>query len=1207
MGSCTVLVSNIPLTVVAKELVEYLEGISGKGSVFACEIKIDRMNWKSRGFGRVQFENIDARKEVCMFSHLGFLLFQNANLIVSTTDKDMFPREAYSICRAKLLAGCPVFHNAFCVLWSASDVVSEFALEMKRVSFFVTESGLEYKLVVNFQDIVKTSTCILKEDGTKAVLLQLQSGPRIFYKVAVQNLSSTFGKDHYKFCKEDNEFLWVRTTDFSASCSIGQSSSFCLKLPDGVELIKITESLPLHKEMGQELSLKNGSSFSPFPHMVPTIIAPEGVNLPYEMLFQINSLIHRGILSGPTLQRRFFDLLKNEKTPSLHINLALVELHKLKSTCFEPEKWLQNQLNKLQTSYNQLNSATVSTDNGIMKIHRALVTPSKVYFLGPELNISSRVTRHFSKYTDDFLRVSFVDEDWNKLHSTALTAKTEYGFHARPQKTQVYNRILSILKEGIIIGTKRFEFLGFSASQLRENSVWMFASNDEVSADSIRKWMGDFHSIRNETKCAVRMGQSCGSSNKTLNVREHEISAIPDIDVCTDGVKYCFSDGIGKISLRLAKQIAHICGLSMPPPSAFQIRYGGYQGVVAVDPTSYHKLSLRPSMLKFDSKNTTLDILNWSRVFPAFLNREIIALLSTLGVPDHKFECMQKKAMVYLDQMLVNRDMACDTLEIMSLGDDHKCLTEMLMVGYSPNSEPYLSIMLEAFREYQLSELRTKSHIYVPKGRTLMGCLDETGTLNYGEVFIQVAKANTKLYDGGISTHGFNKKDKTCILQEKVVVVKNHCFHPGDIRVLHAIDVPELHHMVDCIVFPQKGKRPHPDECSGSDLDGDLYFVCWDEMLIPPDQDLPMDYIGQNPIRLNDEVTIEEIQEYFVNYMLNDSLGIIADAHLIYADKEPTKARSQKCQLLARLHSKAVDFPKTGIPAEMPLSLLPKEYPDFMEKEDKLMYISTGILGKLYRAVKYISKESPCVSMSTREDAHKAYDKALEVEGFEDYVKDALMHKMTTENTEGRGWRMRWCHGHAGARLDFAGACANAPRTSMANQYLYKNAIRVLCNANTSEGFNPAKDATLPEINFKNGSAIAMVGGKSALRRPILAFFAGGNHGAVRPLLFKHWKGSSTGNSDSDIHVYDYLPKEFSLSYYDMEEQLLLNCNGFEAEEVCTDMSRGDEVIAVVVILLCFGFFSMFTLPMAQWGSRRSLASQARQKPWKAWNSRYLW
>jgi len=35
-----------------------------------------------------------------------------------------------------------------------------------------------------------------------------------------------------------------------------------------------------------------------------------------------------------------------------------------------------------------------------------------------------------------------------------------------------------------------------------------------------------------------------------------------------------------------------------------------------------------------------------------------------------------------------------------------------------------------------------------------------------------------------------------------------------------------------------------PNEASGSDLDGDLYFVTWDEKLIPPGKKSwnPMDY-----------------------------------------------------------------------------------------------------------------------------------------------------------------------------------------------------------------------------------------------------------------------------------------------------------------------------------------------------------------------------
>jgi len=47
----------------------------------------------------------------------------------------------------------------------------------------------------------------------------------------------------------------------------------------------------------------------------------------------------------------------------------------------------------------------------------------------------------------------------------------------------------------------------------------------------------------------------------------------------------------------------------------------------------------------------------------------------------------------------------------------------------------------------------------------------------------------------------------------------------GGVRVLEAVDVHELHHLVDCLVFPKKGERPHANEASESDLDGDICFV----------------------------------------------------------------------------------------------------------------------------------------------------------------------------------------------------------------------------------------------------------------------------------------------------------------------------------------------------------------------------------------------
>ncbi|KAL9811467.1 putative glycosyltransferase [Arabidopsis thaliana] len=103
------------------------------------------------------------------------------------------------------------------------------------------------------------------------------------------------------------------------------------------------------------------------------------------------------------------------------------------------------------------------------------------------------------------------------------------------------------------------------------------------------------------------------------------------------------------------------------------------------------------------------------------------------------------------------------------------------------------------------------------------------------------------------------------------------------------------------------------------------------------------------------------------------------------------------------------------------------------------------------------------------------------------------------------------------------------PLTSQANRDLFNTSIRVMCNANSSEGFNPTKDVTLPEIKLYGGEVdhkLRLSKTLSASPRPYLGFFAGGVHGPVRPILLKHWK-----QRDLDMPVYEYLPKH--LNYYD--------------------------------------------------------------------------
>ncbi|RVX08290.1 putative glycosyltransferase [Vitis vinifera] len=115
------------------------------------------------------------------------------------------------------------------------------------------------------------------------------------------------------------------------------------------------------------------------------------------------------------------------------------------------------------------------------------------------------------------------------------------------------------------------------------------------------------------------------------------------------------------------------------------------------------------------------------------------------------------------------------------------------------------------------------------------------------------------------------------------------------------------------------------------------------------------------------------------------------------------------------------------------------------------------------------------------------------------------------------------------------------PRASTSVPYLYNNSIRVLCNANTSEGFNPSKDVSFPEIHLRTGEMSGPLGGLSPSRRPILGFFAGRLHGHIRYLLLEQWK-----DKDKDLQVYDQLPNGLSYDSMLKKSRFCLCPSGYE-------------------------------------------------------------
>ncbi|OIT37821.1 PREDICTED: probable RNA-dependent RNA polymerase 1 [Nicotiana attenuata] len=984
----TIQVFGFPYLLSAEAVKTFLENHTGNGTVYALEVKQSKGG--RRAFAKVQFANNKSAELIMDLASEG-LYYGPSYLQAWEMKTDIVQPRTYvqHMDGVTLNFGCQISDKKFAVLGS-KDVSIKFGIGLKKIYFFLSYGSTDYKLQLSYENIWQVVLHCPYGQKAQFLLLQLFGAPRIYKRLE---------DSCYSFFKETPDDQWVRTTDFTPSW-IGLSSSLCLEFHNGVRLPNFSGSFFYYKESVNQVILQTGFTFSFFQKLslVPIVHLPEGVELPYKILFKISSLIQHGCFPGLALNFNFFQLVDPRRRNIACIEHALEKLYYLKECCYDPVRWLTEQYDEYLKHRQLPKSPSITLDDGLVYVRRVLVTPCKVYFCGPEVNVSNRVLRNYSEDIDNFLRVSFVDEEWEKIHSTDLLPRASTGNGIR---TDIYLRILSTLRNGFVIGDKKFEFLAFSSSQLRDNSVWMFASRPGLTANDIRTWMGDFRQIRNVAKYAARLGQSFGSSRETLSVSRHEVEVIPDVVCSLHGTNYIFSDGIGKISADFARRVAIKCGLQYTP-SSFQIRYGGYKGVVAVDPYSSMKLSLRNSMLKYESNNIKLDVLGWSKYQPCYLNRQLVTLLSTLGVKDDVFEQKQNEAVDQLDAILHDSLKAQEALELMSPGENTNILKEMLNCGYMPDAEPFLSMMLQTFRASKLLDLRTRSRIFIPNGRTMMGCLDESRTLEYGQVFVQfTGTGRRQFYE---ESHPFNDSGSTnCnfTLEGNVVVAKNPCLHPGDIRVLRAVDVPALHHMVDCVVFPQKGKRPHPNECSGSDLDGDIYFVCWDPDLVPPRQVQPMDYTPAPSTQLDHDVTIEEVEEYFTNYIVNDSLGIIANAHVVFADREPDMAMSDPCKQLAQLFSIAVDFPKTGVPAEIPSQLRPKDYPDFMEKPDKPTYHSEKVIGKLFRKVKDKTPQASSIATFTMDVARKSYDGDMIVNGFEDYTDEAFYYKSEYDNKLG--------------------------------------------------------------------------------------------------------------------------------------------------------------------------------------------------------------
>ncbi|KAK6331013.1 hypothetical protein TWF718_003204 [Orbilia javanica] len=849
----------------------------------------------------------------------------------------------------------------------------------------------KYRLRIPFVALegLYETTPVGQNESSRSIMIPLQYPPHVWRQLF--DFSRTHSPDNPHWSEWDT---WFRQTDIVENISellteplairkkkptidIGRWTTYMLKFgqdgpmaEDFDHMIRALKDFNIPMRHMPDFTLSDDKNLPVWDVIDPPLAPSEQgylghmlddynrTSLTYPLRYQLEACISQGCVSEYNISKEFIDELVaiEEREPNLAIRIL--------ETAVETGKRYYDPMEILDLKPERRSKAQIP--KYCVETRKATITPTMIYYANPVVETSYRVIRHFFSHKDRFLRVQFTDEKLHgKISATELATSHD-----------LFTRVSKALTNGIKIGDRHFHFLAFGNSQLRQHGAYFFADGPDLTCDDIRKWMGNFEKIKVVAKFSARWGQ-CFSTTRAMNGFRVKDTTIPDVE----RNNFCFTDGCGTISPAAAQLIAAEFRIprESPLPCAFQFRLGGCKGVLVVDPNikkteineASFQVCIRPSQRKFDADHNSLEIIRHSDFSVATLNRQLIQVLSDLGLEDTVF--LDKLHGQLSDLNLAMEDIKAAQKILMKNIDANGGTIQiagLLSDGFMASKEPFVQCLLHLWRAWSIKMLKEKARITIENGCFLLGVVDETGILkghfDKEHEELQKSRANGEtlrcdlLPEIFVQIPDHENKGHYKIIQGPCLLARNPSLHPGDLRIVNAVDCPSLRHLKNVVVFPQTGDKPIANMCSGGDLDGDDYIVIWDGMFIPPIvNESPMDYTPPKPVEAESgNVTLDDIRRFFVLYMKNDTLGTIANAHLATADRLRDGVFSKECIELAGLHSLAVDFPKTGVSAKMRKELRIRTWPHFFEKHigtKKKFYVSQEILGQLYDAVEKVA------------------------------------------------------------------------------------------------------------------------------------------------------------------------------------------------------------------------------------------------------------
>jgi hypothetical protein len=399
----------------------------------------------------------------------------------------------------------------------------------------------------------------------------------------------------------------------------------------------------------------------------------------------------------------------------------------------------------------------------------------------------------------------------------------------------------NLCKNGFTLCGRIFEPVACSLSQACSFRAWFFGhEGTSKKLDDVLNWSFDYDSLcilkANPCKFLLRMGILNSPSIPTLSHPNVELNDLSDEEATfatEDNKAVLVTDGCGMIPFCLAKaaflkflqsinghestffsygssQATFLKSKSTKIPSALQVRYAGYKGMlVVVNDAKNDSITFRKSMRKFGTPlcndHLALEIMSFSCPSPfVTLNFDIVAIFvhqQRNDAPSIR-DYLRKLLLEYCTRFIHEDDELYKVQ--LDQGDE---------IGFNLRQ---FGLPRRIWALGLVNQIAISFKFPLPQSGKYFGVSDPTNTVIEGQIFIFPSDANDPL-------------------SGKLFLLKEPCLQWKDMIEVEgiSINIPQaLLNLRDVIVFSSKARIPDQFRMAGSDLDGDQFIVIWNKDIL---------------------------------------------------------------------------------------------------------------------------------------------------------------------------------------------------------------------------------------------------------------------------------------------------------------------------------------------------------------------------------------